>query len=129
MHKHLKILFFFKASLVIPVIGEAKALRAEKLLATIEEKAAYKNDFVRLSNELKGKNVDEAIEILSKEKNIDEITTIANKLIGSNIENKNGITTSIWFYSGGLRKAFEKKGYLEEFTENINSIKKILDNI
>lgn len=63
------------------------------------------------------------------EKNIDEITTIANKLIGSNIENKNGITTSIWFYSGGLRKAFEKKGYLEEFTENINSIKKILDNI
>ena len=59
------------------------------------------------------------------EKNVNEITTIANKLKGSKIENKNGKTTSIWFYNGGLRKAFEEKGYLDEFYENIKSIKNI----
>lgn len=62
------------------------------------------------------------------EKKINEISVIANKLQGSYTENRNGKTTGIWFYNDGLRKALEKKGYLEEFTEKIKSIKNLLDN-
>lgn len=62
------------------------------------------------------------------EKKVNEIITIANRLTGNKIENKNGMTTSIWFYNGGLRRAFETKGYLDEFSENIKSITKILNN-
>jgi hypothetical protein len=51
----------------VPVLGEAKALRAEKLLATVEKTELYTEDLVRLSKELEGKNVEEAIAILSKE--------------------------------------------------------------
>jgi len=62
------------------------------------------------------------------EKKVNEISTIANKLFGSKIENKNGRTTSIWFYNSGLRKAFETKGYLDEFSESIKMIKNLLVN-
>lgn len=62
------------------------------------------------------------------DKKLNEITTIANKLQGSKIENKNGKTTSIWFYNDGLRRAFETKGYLDEFSESIKSIKNLLVN-
>lgn len=53
--------------MVVPVLGQAKALRAEKLLATVEKTELYTEDLVRLSKELEGKNVEEAITILSKE--------------------------------------------------------------
>ncbi|WP_295201971.1 hypothetical protein [uncultured Chryseobacterium sp.] len=60
------------------------------------------------------------------EKKILEISKIANKLDGNNIGKKHDIVTGIWFYNDGLRRAFEKKGYLEFFSESINSVKKIL---
>ncbi|AZA74942.1 fibronectin type III domain-containing protein [Chryseobacterium indoltheticum] len=59
---------FFIASIVIPVVGEAKLLRTEKLLATVEKTEPYYDDFVKLSNDLKGKNVDEAVDILKGNK-------------------------------------------------------------
>lgn len=62
------------------------------------------------------------------EKKVNEIITIANRLKGNLIESKNGTTTSIWFYNGGLRRAFETKGYFKEFSESIKSIKMILNN-
>ena len=54
--------------MVVPVLGEAKSLRAEKLLATVEKTELYTEDLVRLSKELEGKTLDDAINILSKEK-------------------------------------------------------------
>ncbi|MDR7212130.1 fibronectin type III domain-containing protein [Flavobacterium piscis] len=59
---------FFIASIVIPIIGEAKILKTESILSKISKTEPYYDDFVRMSKELSGKNVDEAIEILSKEK-------------------------------------------------------------
>ena len=50
--------------MVVPVLGEAKSLRAEKLLATVEKTELYTEDLVRLSKELEGKTLDDAINIL-----------------------------------------------------------------
>lgn len=65
---------FFVASIVIPYIGEAKVLRGERLLATIEKTEPYYDDFLKLSKELEGKNVDEAIKVL-KNSGIDDWIT------------------------------------------------------
>ena len=65
--------------MVVPVLGEAKSLRAEKLLATVEKTELYTEDLVRLSKELEGKTLDDAINILSKEK----VKNLASNLTGS----------------------------------------------
>ena len=63
----------FIASIVIPYVGELKALRglkAEQALNAVSKTEPYYDDFVRLSKELEGKSADEAVKVLNKEKNI-----------------------------------------------------------
>ena len=79
----------------MPVLGEAKALRAEKLLATVEKTELYTEDLVNLSKKLEGKNVEEAINILSKERFIAktgaELEDYLSKLVSKpNLEKYSG---------------------------------------
>ncbi|WP_126651690.1 fibronectin type III domain-containing protein [Chryseobacterium aureum] len=92
---------FFIASIVVPVIGEAKLLRTEKLLATVEKTEPYYNDFVKLSNDLKGKTVDEAVDIL-KGKDI--------VIVYKGIKYEDFIAT-VGDFAGGAKEDLAKQAY------------------
>jgi hypothetical protein len=81
----------FIASIVIPYVGELKALRglkAEQALNAVSHTEPYYDDFVRLSKELEGKNADEAVRILSKEKGVaGKILKVGDEIAGIKIVN------------------------------------------
>jgi RES domain-containing protein len=102
---------FFIASLVVPILGEAKVLKAEQVVADVAKTEPYLEDFVSLSKKLEGRTVEEAIVVLEEGEVVSTTTrSIVNtgdelKIYLNSLKNiPKGVT-----YEGDLIKSISKE--------------------